>query len=288
MAETTAVVKRVASAPDVSKGARRAAKLATTDGLGNVEGLIRDAIRQHIDPKGLAAIMRMRKELLAERAEREYVTALAQFQRKVQPVLRSRVVKNKAEKQDEYGVERFRYAPIEVIAKAIGTDLADCGFTYTFDSGELKQQYMPVWVSIRHQGGHERRHTFNAAVLFEEGKRLGMSANQVIASAFSFGCRQALIKGLGLMTVDPDPEPKQAGMGNIEEPRATGEGDAPAAGKGKKETGLPDLRAEVVALIKAKTEGQAAKRFAASAEKADAAALRAIRDTLKRMKDREA
>jgi len=283
------------SKKQIARGAKAGANLATKADI-NVNRLLLEGIKQHLDPSAMREILAMRKELLAEDAAKQFTEALARFQKRVGPVVRNRIVKNKKEKVDSGEAEevRFRYAELTKIVEAVGKDLADEGFTYTFDSGEFSggdtAKFLPVYCDLTHKAGHSRRTTFPSVVSFTEGSKIGMSANQVVTAAFSWGCRQAFVKALGLMTADPDPEETE--NKTVIQPEAVGEEVA----KPKGESGgkvvnadIKELYVRAMELARKKASGTALKRFLGSAETAfkanDAKALIALRNTLCRMAD---
>ena len=278
----------------VARGARAGANLATKADI-NVNRLLLEGIKQHLDPSAMREILAMRKELLAEDAAKQFTEALARFQKKVGPVVRNRIVKNKREKVEAGDAEevRFRYAELTKIIEAVGKDLAEEGFTYTFDSGEFSggdaAKFLPVYCDLTHKAGHSRRTTFPSVVSFSEGAKIGMSANQVVTAAFSWGCRQAFIKALGLMTADPEPEEENKPMA---QPEAVGGEEGKPKGEPaekSKDVDIKELYTRAIELARKKSSGTALKRFMGSAEAAfkanDSRALFALRNTLNRMAD---
>lgn len=290
-----ALVKRGESRAPAKRGASVAARMATRAEI-NPEALIKEAIRQNIGPEGMRELMAMRKELVAEQARRDFYAELKAFQSELKPIMRTRVVKNKAERIAEgQAEERFRYAPIEKIASAIQAGADAHGFSYTFNTGKFENQNIPVHCTIHHIGGHDETTTFPSPVLFEQGAKIGQSPQQCMNGAITFGRRVSLIMGFGIMTADPDPEGDHEGK-EIKEPSAVaGEGakaePVKSAGKGApKPVDLDEMKMEILTLIAKKATGKAAERFRESAEtsykKGFGSQLTALRDSLRRMKDR--
>src|ERR1700690_399109 len=239
----------------------------------NPERLLMQAIKGKVAPESIKAIMDMRRELVEEQARREYYDALGAFQKDLEPILKSKVVRNRQDKIDagEADEVRFRYAPVEKIAKAIQAGCERHGFSYDFDSERIEAQLMPVHCSIHHVGGYTTRHTFFSPVLYEAGSKIGQSPAQVFAGALTFGRRSSLVAGFGIMTADPAPEAQQGEEAKKAEESKEPATVAEAQSTKKKAAGTSETMDavfdEVSALIDAKCKGKAAQTFLASAHK---------------------
>jgi hypothetical protein len=256
---------------EVAKRARQAASVAV-----NPESLLLAAVRGKATPETMRAIMDVRRELVAEQARREYYDALTEFQAELEPVVKTRKVKNTQSYLDKKRGEgedadevRFTYAPIETIVKKIQAGCQRHGFSHDFDTGELKDGKITITCIIHHVGGHETRHNFPSPVMFEEGKKIGQSALQCVNGAITFGRRVSLIEGYGIMTADPEAEGDHLPKGGAELPRSVEEAQAAVKSTEKRPAAKkPDLdgaHEQVLALIREKSVGKAAERFVATA-----------------------
>ena len=297
-AETVRV--RVLGAEDVGgavalRNPREVAKRARPAGTVSVNPgrLLLAAVKGKVAPESLKAIMDMRRELVEEQAKREYYDALTKFQAHLKPIVKSKVVKNKAERIAEgQDPVRFRYAPIEKIVAAIQVDEGRYGFSHTFDSDKIADGVISVHTFIHHVGGHTERTTFPSPLFYEDGKAIGQSKAQTVNGAITFGRRVGLVMGYGIMSADPDPEMvegENAKRAEASEPRTVEQAQAekPARAAGKK-LDLDAVMAEVTELVEKKCSGKAAATFVATAYKHYDAGredlLAALRDSLKGMR----
>ena len=272
----------------VTKRARPAGTVSV-----NPEKLLLAAVKGKVAPEGLKAIMDMRRELVAEQAKREYYDALTEFQAHLKPIIKSKIVKNNAERVAE-GKDpvRFRYAPIEKIVAAIQGDEAAYGFSHTFDSDAIKDVVIPVHTFIHHTGGHTERVTFPSPLFYEDGVKLGQSKAQTVNGAITFGRRVGIVMGYGIMSADPDPEAVEAERAAKEETKEPQTVEETQAGKQEKAVGKKldrdALMEEVTQLVEKKCTGKAATVFLGNAHKHydanRADLLLALRDSLKGMK----
>lgn len=275
----------------VSKRARPAGTVAV-----NPAALMMAAVRGKVPPETMREIMAVRRELVEEQAKREYYDALTAFQRDLEPIIKTKKVRNKQEYLDEHPEAeetRFRYAPLEVIAKKIQQGCDAHGFSYDFDSDAIAEHMMPVHCLIHHVGGYSTRHTFYSPVLFEDGKKLGQSAAQVVAGALTFGKRSSLVEGFGITSADPDPEALEGenakkAEGMATDPRTTGEAQSSKRESAGTKESLGEVFQSVNELIEKKCVGKAAESFKATARKHYAAErkdlLAALRTSLRLMK----
>lgn len=268
---------------EVAKRARPAGTVAV-----NPQSLLLAAVKGKTSPEGIRAIMEMRRELVEEQAKREYYDALGEFQRELEPIIKTKVVKNRQDKIDagEADEVRFRYAPIEKIAKAIQQGCDRHGFSYSFDSEDFKDAKVRVCCIIHHVGGYETRHWFPSPVLFEAGAKIGQNPSQVMNGAITFGRRVSLVMGFGIMTADPDPEGNPLPV--AVEPKSTTETQAEKKKPAGTSDGIDSVFEEVTKLIESKCSGKAAANFIATAHKHYDAnrkdLLVALRTSLKGMK----
>lgn len=156
------------------------------------------------DINTLERLLQMRRELQAEAAKQQYVQALAHFQRICPVIPKTKVVYNKAEKG---GGVRYRYAPLDVIIAFVHEPLSDCGFSYMI-KGEQDEKSFSAIVEGYHVGGHCEVSRLRVPI----GKDEYMTAPQAVASAQTFGKRQAFCNLWGIVTTDTDDDAQSAGL----------------------------------------------------------------------------
>lgn len=236
--------------------------------------LISQAIDRGLDMGSIERLAALRDRVVAEQAKHEYFDALRQLQAKLQPISRTRAVKNKRERVEAgESVVRFRYAPIEKIVPVLQPLEEEFGFSHTFGAGEIKGTseggLIPVSCIIHHVGGHEETTWFPSPIFYADGKAIGQSKAQTVNSAISFGRRVALLLGYGVVTADPDPEGTEAeraeeeGQGPRSVEETQGDGESPEASDEE----LRHAYDKVQKLIAAKCKGKAADTFKATASK---------------------
>jgi hypothetical protein len=176
---------------------REPGALAHADAMGDVRGLVMEAIK-----RGDVDVAERVIALLERGAERDaraaYFSALAAFQEACPPINKSANAKIATKSGAQFG---YSYAPLEEIARTIRKPLADNGLSYRWTadlSGNGKA--LLVTCIVRHVAGHEESSTFPVPI--DEGAR--MSAAQANGAALTYGKRQSLTSVLGLTTADED------------------------------------------------------------------------------------
>lgn len=152
-----------------------------------------------IEKGGIEAVERV--AALYERAQeraaaRAYHDALARFASKMKPIKKNAVAQIVTKGGSSYS---YSYAPLDDIVRAIAEPLRDAGLTYTWDS-EVTQGQITITCIVRHSDGHSATAKFTCPT----ESSAGMSAQQKVAAALTFGRRQSLIQALGLTSTDQD------------------------------------------------------------------------------------
>jgi len=158
------------------------------------------------DINTLERLLQMRRELEEERAQKEYMQALARFQRICPVIPKTKIVRNKA-KDGEEGTIRYRYAPLDVIIGLVHQPLADCGFSYMIE-GEQKENAFTAIVHGYHAGGHSKSSRMTVPIMASDY----MTAPQSVASAQTFSKRQAFCNLWGIVATDTDDDARSAGL----------------------------------------------------------------------------
>ena len=250
--------------------------------------LIAAAVREHLPMETIERLAALHDKALAAQAKHEFFDALGKFQSEIEPIVKTRFVKNKPDKQEEYGVVRFRYASIDIIVEKVKKQLKDNGFSYTFKDRH-EDQFLPVDCILHHVGGHDEVATFYSPIMSaEDRKMLGMSAPQAINSALSYGRRCSFIAVTGIMTADPDMDSRPLDAEGATEPQSIDQAQASKKqAAGTTET-IQKVYDDIMALIDQKCSGKAGANFESTAKKhydADRKDLLvALRDSLKKMR----
>ena len=159
----------------------------------DVNNLMAQAIAQKVDVATIERLLAVRRELKAELAQENYFRALSKFQATCPPIEKTKLVKNKD------GSERYRYAPLDVITRAVGPSIETHGFAYTFDT-EQESGAVTAICRVHHEDGHTEEYRFTAPV----DERASMNAPQRVASALTYAKRYAFCDAFGIMTADAD------------------------------------------------------------------------------------
>lgn len=159
----------------------------------------KDLVKAAIEKGGVEAIERvvaLYERTQERQAAREYHDALARFQSNMKPLVRTKVV-NFATRSGQN--THYAYTPLEEIAGKISKPLMDEGLSYTWDSS-VEQDRITVVCKGHHIGGHTETAQFTCPI----ESNAGMSAQQKVAAALTFGRRQSLVQLFGLTTCDQD------------------------------------------------------------------------------------
>jgi len=145
-------------------------------------------------------------------AQRSFVTALHEFQRRCPPITRNRTA-DVATRQG--GSFRYRYADLDQVVETIAPILREVGLSYAWDS-RVEGDRLSVTCTLRHIEGHSVESSF----VCPTESRAGMSEAQKYGAALSYGKRQSLVAVLGLSASDPDTDGRPV---TAEEDRVTSE-----------------------------------------------------------------
>lgn len=149
--------------------------------------LLQMAVQQNADLDKLEKLMDLQERWQAEQAKRAYSEALAGFQSKLDPIIKTRQGHN------------CKYADMDDIAQAIRPILENYGLSYTFKQ-EQENNVITVTCTVRHKDGHSESTKLSAPSDTSGGK----NAIQAIASTVTYLRRYTLTGTLGISTGNED------------------------------------------------------------------------------------
>lgn len=170
---------------------------------GNVDPLLRMALQNGASVETLERLVALQERVADRNARMSFVRAMADFQAEVGPILKTHVI------PDNYGNERSRFAPLNVIADAIREPLAKHGLSYSWDSQD-DGEFTEVRCTVRHVDGHTESASFKCRT--KDAAAPKMSGVQISGSARTYGMRYSLVQALGLTTAEQDND------GNVQGP----------------------------------------------------------------------
>lgn len=146
--------------------------------------------RKDIDPDRLEKFMELQFKMEARQAEREFNSALAEFQGDCPIIEKTKNVSFKS--------VNFDYSPIEEIALAIKPLLIKHNLSYSFDVRETgEKDKMELITRIRHASGHSEATSYFFNKYHDDDR---MNLSQKAKAAITFSKRAALENALGLTT----------------------------------------------------------------------------------------
>ena len=158
-----------------------------------VDMYIQQAIAKGLPVETMERLFALHKDVKAERAKEEFITALSDFQRDVPVISKSKKVLNKD------GSLRYQYAPLDTIIEQIKDALTQNGLSYNWEV-ENKEGFIKATARITHIFGHSEVSSFEIPI----DKEGYMTTPQKYASALTFAKRYALCNALGISTAEED------------------------------------------------------------------------------------
>lgn len=159
---------------------------------GEVAGYIKLAIEKGLPVETMERLFALHKEVKADNAKEAFVTAMANFQKRVKTIKKTKSVFGKD------GKVRYQYAPIDSIVEQVKEPLSDNGMSYSWESTS-KEKMMMVVCKVTHIQGHTEQSSFEIPIGSEY-----MTMPQQYAAALSFARRYTLCNVLGISTADED------------------------------------------------------------------------------------
>jgi len=173
-----------------------------------VGGFIKLALENKLSVDKLKELFILQKEVKAENAKEAFVQALANFQKEVPVIEKTKDVMNKGGR-----TVRYSYAPMDSVIRQIKDSVSDNGFSYNWDS-KRENNHIKVVCKLTHIAGHSDRSTFDVPIVPSQF----MSSPQSYATAQSFAKRYTLLNVLGISTADEDTDAQDTG--NNGEPKS--------------------------------------------------------------------
>lgn len=158
--------------------------------------LLRSAVERGVPVEVLERLTALHERISARQAEAAFGGALAKFQAQCPSIPKS----SRAQITTKSGVRySYQYAELDEIARIIRPLLEQCGLSYTWDC-TLDGEIVKCICTLRHSAGHAVTATFAAPI----DSAASMSGPQRVASALTYGRRQALVQVLGLTMTEAD------------------------------------------------------------------------------------
>jgi hypothetical protein len=167
-----------------------------------VAGFISQAIAQGLPVETMEKLFALHEKVKAEKAREAFVVAMANFQKTVPVIKKTKPVMNK-----DGRTVRYMFAPIDSIVQQIKEPLAANGLAYTW-TVEQKDQIVRATCRVTHIFGHSEESSFEIPTA---GAGDFMTAPQKVASALTFAKRYTLCNVLGISTADEDTDATDVG-----------------------------------------------------------------------------
>lgn len=172
----------------------------------SVENMIMQAIKEGTPVETLERVLAMRKELKAEYAKEQYDIAMSGFQSEC-PIIK----RVKEGSKTKSGQLAFKYAPLEVIIKAVQPMMQKYNLSYNFKP--MKNEAGKI-TDVRCYATHINGYSdFSEMPVTEGGGTSLMSGSQISAASITFSKRYAFCNIFGIVTEEEDNEnelPKDA------------------------------------------------------------------------------
>lgn len=163
-----------------------------------VLALMQQALMQPGGVEALGQLVELQERVSRRRAELEFSSALAEFQRTCPPVKRSSTASIATKGGGSF---KYTYADLEEIIETVRPHLASQRMSFSFDSG-MDGKVLTCTCTLRHANGHAVTSRFTLTT----ESTSAMSEQQKVGAALTFAKRQALISVLGLALTEVDPE----------------------------------------------------------------------------------
>lgn len=167
------------------------------------DSLLERAIDGKLDITIIRELVLLKKQWDDEQARKAYVVSMGDFQRDC-PI----IIKSVDGGVTKTGQVAYKFAPMDVILASKNRDgitvkdlIAQCGFSYTFDTPITSEKGVEAKMTIRHKEGHAE--TLTTFMPFVE-KTGVMSPPQVVGSTRSYAMRYAFMNGFGITTGGED------------------------------------------------------------------------------------
>jgi hypothetical protein len=181
--------------------------------VDSVTDLLRVAIEKGTPVEALEKLVSLHERMEARQAARLFAEAMGAFQRECPQIKKGSTAKIATKSGSSY---EFTFAPLEEIAAVINPILARHGLSYNWDM-TVKDGMLTDVCTVRHIAGH----SVPSSVTVPIATSSGMSEQQKVSAANTFAKRLSLSNALGIITMDDDPEAKEADPTPISDDQAT-------------------------------------------------------------------
>ena len=169
-------------------------KVIKVENQPTIVNLIEQAIQKDTSVETMERLFALQKDFKSEQAKEMFVQSLANFQKEVPVIEKTKDVMNRDGK-----TVRYSYAPMDSVIKQIKDSVSDNGFSYNWDSAR-EDKHIKVVCKLTHVAGHSEKSTFDVPIVPSQF----MSSPQSYATAQSFAKRYTLLNVLGIATADED------------------------------------------------------------------------------------
>lgn len=154
--------------------------------------LLAAAVQQGMTPEALSMLVDLQIKMRAEDARASFAAAYADAQAELEPI-----------RTDSFGYqERYRYASLPQVERAVRPALAAHGISYSWDTLIEGGRVTGVVCRLEHRDGHHRDTAY--PVIVDNRPNQMMTDTQRMDSATSKSRRYALLFAVGLSTGDDD------------------------------------------------------------------------------------
>lgn len=167
-------------------------------GAGSIIELLHAAVKQGTPVAELKELVALHEHMEQRQARQAFFAALAAFQQAVEPIVRKR--KADVATRDA-GAMKYAYANVDDIAQAIRPALLAHGLSYKWDQ-KLDGGNCTTLCTVMHIDGHAETSSFTVPT----ESRAGMSPQQKVGAAMSYGQARVLGIALGITTTDAEPD----------------------------------------------------------------------------------
>lgn len=163
------------------------------------------AIEHGADVEKLERLMSLQERWQAQQSKAAFFDALSHFQAACPDIPQGKVVLNRD------GSERYRYAPLDSILKAIRGPLRECGLSVRWEPGAEDDDSTTTVCIVTHASGHSERSSVRIPGIVGHGTNKAQDA----AGAITYGRRYSLLNALGIQA-DSDTDAREVSSGHLE------------------------------------------------------------------------
>lgn len=176
--------------------------------------LLSAAVDKGVPVETMEKLVALHERMTAVKAAQAFNEALAAFQSECPPLPKSKTARIVPKSGASY---EYDYCPLEVMVPIIREPARKNGLSFTWDTTVPATGLLRVVCRVRHVLGHEEQ----SAIEMPLATASGMSEQQKVANARTFGMRLTLTSALGLVGVDaPDNDGGDSNPAKVTEEQA--------------------------------------------------------------------